>query len=1417
MRNALNILIILLSTTFTFAEGTKELRPAESNFGNLFLSKSANFTKFGHYGAPVEQQIKIRVSSTDETIYFGFNNHFQNGDFVAGLPYRIVSPSGVVVFESTTQAAGEGYIENYNQAVTGPAELGNANGYNAIAINPTEIGDYILEFDVEAITSTTEIHLHLFDVTVADAANQPISGRLHSQGWQLSTEGGSNPFNGKVYPYDKNGIVYEVDFNQMQPYSFVINFNSKGTGTSGDFLIDRQSKIGNHTFPEYEVFLNPPDPNIYPTVDKTVTFQGEVKRTDCMKAQFCLSYTSNSDGFLEGFVDVNGTNIYEEGIDLLFYDFFATGQSKCIDWDGTDASGNPVDEQKIKIFSSFGFGVTHLPLYDVEHNPNGYKVKVISPNNIPDPLIFWDDRNISNGTALDGLENLTGCSSATDGCHKWEDRGNNSNPETINSWWYTKVLYDTLVIESMTENPVDLSFHPDNLVKGDSIVCKGDSLRFYVYNDGKSHFDTLAYTYNWSINSIPVGVNIREQKLAISGPSEIVIKSTDLTNPLCISYDTLFADVVEPVKLTAQIENANCGASDGSISITLLSSPPNPLYTWGDPALSGNTITNLSEGIYNLHVEDPSFSSSCALDTSFQVISSPPIEIDNLALTPTLCYEAKGAASVTMKDPAEPYEYSWNSGTYTTQSSIQNLAAGTHSLLVRNSVTMCMDDTTFEIEDLPFTISATTEPEVCKNAEGLISLTLPVADFDVIWNGTTTKNTSLSAIQAGNYSISVISTYETTCRFDTVIPLENIEQPVIIEDILLQNIICGIPGSAEIVMPSDGRSYQFSWNGGTYSVNNSQNNLAEGPYSVSVIEAGTTCQTDTSFVLNATYPLEIKTVTTTPSECYAPTGSAAITMKDAGENYEYSWDGSAFTNASDISALPTGTYTAHVRDAVTGCTDDTTFMIPVLPFQVQLQSGPEVCSDGEGWIEITTPAADFDFYIEGAFSADSVFQNLTAGTYDLSVISLYSNTCRVDTVAEVLSESDKVRISDLILGQVICGAPTGSAEVEVPSTGISYEFSWNNGSFGNINQISGLSQGQYNLSVIVPGTSCRLDTTFEITGSEPIEINGVPTTDTKCYEAAGTASVIMADPSQPYEYSWNSQSFVPDSFITDLTEGQHAILVQNPLTGCKDDTIFRINPLPFTISFTKTNEFCSAANGSVALLIPEGNFMILSEGVEVNNPITNLSAGSYNLSVVAKNNNQCRVDTTTSLVNELYTVPADFTYVSTGYNQLMETESLIQFTNTSPGLIAYSDWDMGDGSNYTLHDPSHAYSTEGTYTVTLTVADSNGCTGMTQKIVSLTKKVPCGIALPNAFTPNFDQKNDNIGVLGYAETIDLKIFNRWGEVIFRTLKTEEKWDGTYRGEESPVGVYPFIIEYECPDENNRLIKKSEVGAITLIR
>lgn len=104
---------------------------------------------------------------------------------------------------------------------------------------------------------------------------------------------------------------------------------------------------------------------------------------------------------------------------------------------------------------------------------------------------------------------------------------------------------------------------------------------------------------------------------------------------------------------------------------------------------------------------------------------------------------------------------------------------------------------------------------------------------------------------------------------------------------------------------------------------------------------------------------------------------------------------------------------------------------------------------------------------------------------------------------------------------------------------------------------------------------------------------------------------------------------------------------------------------------------------------------------------------------------------------------------------------------------------------------------------------------LTDTLLVKVKECPISIFFPNAFTPNNDGLNERYKpvITGQLIKYDLSIFNRWGQLVFRTNKPYESWDGTTKNTQIIPGIYTWICNYTFKNRNTR----QEKGNIVLIK
>lgn len=88
--------------------------------------------------------------------------------------------------------------------------------------------------------------------------------------------------------------------------------------------------------------------------------------------------------------------------------------------------------------------------------------------------------------------------------------------------------------------------------------------------------------------------------------------------------------------------------------------------------------------------------------------------------------------------------------------------------------------------------------------------------------------------------------------------------------------------------------------------------------------------------------------------------------------------------------------------------------------------------------------------------------------------------------------------------------------------------------------------------------------------------------------------------------------------------------------------------------------------------------------------------------------------------------------------------------------------------------------------------------------------------MPNVFSPNADQINDTYGPVFLGDiftAFSMKVYSRWGELVFETTNPSIVWDGMYEGDQSPNDVYIYMVDYELTNGENGALQ----GEVTLIR
>ncbi|HRH12414.1 MAG TPA: PKD domain-containing protein, partial [Bacteroidia bacterium] len=196
----------------------------------------------------------------------------------------------------------------------------------------------------------------------------------------------------------------------------------------------------------------------------------------------------------------------------------------------------------------------------------------------------------------------------------------------------------------------------------------------------------------------------------------------------------------------------------------------------------------------------------------------------------------------------------------------------------------------------------------------------------------------------------------------------------------------------------------------------------------------------------------------------------------------------------------------------------------------------------------------------------------------------------------------------------------------------------------------------------------------------------------------------------------------------------------------------------------------------------------------------------YTAQLIALDANNCS-DTIKKVIKVF---PKPLALFSSDLIEVVVPSQAIQLTNQSTGASTYS-WTFGDGGTSNANSPSYNYQNVGEYVVTLIAVSDKNCKdtfALADKIIATTES---GVQVPNAFTPNtssssgsvFDPKDKSNDifhpVIKNVETYNLKIFSRWGELLFETSDPKEGWDGYFRGKLCTQDVYVWKIYAKLMD------------------
>lgn len=283
--------------------------------------------------------------------------------------------------------------------------------------------------------------------------------------------------------------------------------------------------------------------------------------------------------------------------------------------------------------------------------------------------------------------------------------------------------------------------------------------------------------------------------------------------------------------------------------------------------------------------------------------------------------------------------------------------------------------------------------------------------------------------------------------------------------------------------------------------------------------------------------------------------------------------------------------------------------------------------------------------------------------------------------------------------------------------------------------------------------------------------------------------------SGPNGFSSSISTATPTTSVINFTNappavaGRYYVRVSN-VEGCTatDSTDVVIYPKPAVTVSPDSDDICEGDAIQLAATGVGSYSWSPARGLSstaISNPIASPTDSTV-YSLVLTDANGC-TDTASTTIN-VHKQPV----ANAGPDRSIVKGQAVQLQGVVGGTNVSYVWSPPEAiNNVTLLQPTVSPTDDKAYT--LTVVSNEGCG---TAVDSVLVEVFAGIFVPTAFTPNADGKNDRwiIPGLNAYTNYEVLVFNRWGQMVYRSKDANSGWDGSFGGKLLPTGVYPYLIK-----------------------
>jgi gliding motility-associated-like protein len=940
-------------------------------------------------------------------------------------------------------------------------------------------------------------------------------------------------------------------------------------------------------------------------------------------------------------------------------------------------------------------------------------------------------------------------------------------------------------------------------VSGDTTICAGASVKLQASG---------SFNYVWS-PAATLDNNTIPSPTATPSVTTTYLCTTNIAG--CVNSDSVTVTVIPPpFSVSAGPDIVDCSGQPIQLNASITGNPINGIpfqYAWSPAGtLSDTSIANpLSNTSSNITYYVNVSSGNCkASDTLNVTVGSLSL---SAAATDVSCYGANdGTATVTIQSPNGNYTYLWSNNA-TTQN-ISNLTGGAYSVTVTQNGN-CTASASATVQSPPQIVFA--PPAVsnitCFGAnDGSVDISAAggAGGITYLWN-TGANTTAITSLAPATYTVTATDADNCTASVSATVtsPAQLVLSPS------STNISCfgGSNGSAAVTPTGGTGNITYLWSGGQTS--SSINNQPVGNYTVTATDANS-CSTSASFNLTSPALLTISAVGTDISCFGGSNGTVTTTTNGGAGNNTYLWSNNA--NTANLNNVPVNTYTVTVTDA-NNCTasasatltSPTALTISTSTIDVNCFGG----NDGSASVTVNGGAGGTT-YLWSNGSTNSSISSLTVNNY--SVTATDANSCSISASVTITSPTQLTAVATGT--DALCyGASDGTAQVTAAGSISPYTYLWSN---NDVNAAtSGLAANTYTV-LVTDNHQCTASASVAISQPTPLQLVAIasdeicPDDDNGIINSNAQGSV----PSYSFNLLLNGNSVASNAtgYFSNLTPGSYTVVVTDAhnCTAQQNSTVLAAPPDIFTFFADSTSCYGSDYNDGTITIIPVSNqnapYFYSVDGLnsQLSGDFYNLSAGLHSVTVVS--NKGCVTDTTLMVIEPaLGTVdilPTDTTIQAGSNIQLVST-----LTNYGAIDVVSYNWSPESGLSC-IDCPNPVMYGYQSSNYVLTVLYGKNCVATASTTIRVTGEPP--VYIPNAFTPNGDGNNDVWMIYGQdILTLELDLFNRWGEKVCTFTSQFDGWDGTYKQILQPPGVYVYNASITFLSGK----KIQRTGSVTIVR